>query len=642
MRQDGESRPRVSVLVAVYKTDPAVLRATIQSVLDQTFRDFELVLLDDGPDDPRASVVHEFCDERVAYASNERNLGITPTRNRLLELARGDYLAVLDHDDICRPDRLEKEVAWLDAHPSCGVVSSFTRLIPLKRIVERPITDRAIQIRLMCCCAVAHSAAMIRASVLRENGVRYEGEYSPSEDYRLFFSLVGKTEFHCIPEPLLDYRVHAGNTTQAQYGRMMATAARIQAEARERFPDLCADLDAGREWSSRLVVSGGWSYGNLGDDAIFEATATLLRRTLPEAKVVWPVYDVPLAAEAGLVSEASLCPSVHRLADRSWAFWMLQTVGRSVGYILWPAFPRRLYERLLRKRQIRRAARRDAALPDTSDVFRGADAYIMSGGGYFNMWPTMFDAKIRELELAHANGCRVILVGQSLGPFTDEQKAVLKRALRQDDVICVRDGESVAELKALGFAADLAPDLALALPKDVPIDKSLVTVVPGGFGCDERLLADQLAAFVRRTDGAYRLRVVQTCALWPDVRVVRDLRRLLSARGVACEFALPKTYAELLAAVEGSAWVVSRRMHGMVVGWRSGSSVFALTTSRKIVGFLSAVGQSENICPECDWNVLSERLVAALARPAPPTDLRRKVASEVEGAFRRSLRRAGL
>ena len=99
--------PKVSVLVPVYKTEPRILREMISSVLRQTLRDFELVILDDSPLDSREGVVREFRDSRVVYAANERNVGITPSRNRLLDMARGEYLAILDHDDVCRPDRLE-------------------------------------------------------------------------------------------------------------------------------------------------------------------------------------------------------------------------------------------------------------------------------------------------------------------------------------------------------------------------------------------------------------------------------------------------------------------------------------------------------------------------------------------------------
>jgi len=630
---------KVSVLVAVYKTDPAFLRDTIRSVLAQTYRDFELVLLDDCPEDPRELVVREFGDERIVYTKNDRNLGISATRNRLLEMARGEYLAVLDHDDICREDRLEKEVAYLDAHPECGVVSSFTRLFPGGQLVARPVTDRAIRVALMTHCAVAHSAAMIRASVLRDSGIGYEAEYSPSEDYRLFFRLADHTQFHCIPEPLLDYRVHGGNTTGAQQEKMIAEAMRIRAEAKAKC--LAANPSpapgaAGRR-PLRIVVSGGWSYGNLGDDAILEATARLLWRHLPEAEVAWTAYDEEFARESGVVPMDCVHASLHRFADRGWSFWMLQTIGRSPGYALWPRFVRWLHAKLVRRRQMRRALARDRVL-DCSALFKGADVYLMSGGGYFNQWPTKFDACLLELELAHENGCRVVIAGQSIGPFTEEQRSRLKAALRKDDVVYVRDRESAAEVESIGFVPMMAPDLALGFPERRRTVLGLMTIVPGALmpGMDE-VLAAQIAEILGGCGRGWRVRIVQTCRLWPDVVAARGLERCLSRRRIACETVLPRKYLELREAIEGSEWVVSRRMHAMIIGWRSGSRVLALTKSRKISGFLEMIGSSGCICPEDEWTRLAERMSEAVESGQVGWERREALAAEVDSAFAKCL-----
>jgi len=225
------NEPKVSVLVPVYRTEPAFLREAISSVLGQTFRDFELVLLDDCPGDPREGVVREFDDPRIRYERNERNLGITPSRNRLVDMARGKYLAVFDHDDVCRADRLEKQVAYLDSHPDCGVVSSWTRELPSGRVVRWPSEDEAIRLELMGGCVVAHTAAMVRASVMKEGGIRYEEEYSPAEDYRLWLRLAEATRFHSIPEPLLDYRLYPGNTAKVQAEKMRRAAVLAQEAA---------------------------------------------------------------------------------------------------------------------------------------------------------------------------------------------------------------------------------------------------------------------------------------------------------------------------------------------------------------------------------------------------------------------------
>lgn len=233
--------PRVSVLVPVYKTESTLLRQAIRSVLSQTYRDFELILLEDAPDDSRESVVREFPDPRIRYERNERNLGITPSRNRLIDLARGEYLAIFDHDDICRADRLEKQVAWLDAHPDCGVVSSWTREIPSGRLVRWPTADETIRLELMGGCVVAHTAAMVRASVLKCCGVRYEEAYSPAEDYRLWLRLLPHTRFHVLSEPLVDYRLYAGNTSKTRADKMKRAAILAQEAAYAEMPVLRSD-----------------------------------------------------------------------------------------------------------------------------------------------------------------------------------------------------------------------------------------------------------------------------------------------------------------------------------------------------------------------------------------------------------------
>jgi len=248
--------PRVSVLTPVYRTDEKFLREAIGSVLRQTFRDFEFLLLDDCPSDSREAVVRSFDDPRIVYVKNAANLGITPSRNRLMELARGEYLAVLDHDDVCREDRLEKQVAYLDAHPDCGVVSSWIREIPGGRIRECPIDDHEVKVALVNGCVVQHSASMIRKAALTARGLRYEEPFSPSEDHALWVRLLPQVGFHIIPEPLLDYRWHADNTTFRQAARMARGTYRAQQLAKAVVPGLCAEYYARHSRVTSVRVLG--------------------------------------------------------------------------------------------------------------------------------------------------------------------------------------------------------------------------------------------------------------------------------------------------------------------------------------------------------------------------------------------------
>ena len=126
--------PKISVLMPVYKTDKRHLKEAIESILQQTFSDFEFLILDDCPEDSREDVVKSFNDKRIKYFKNEKNLGITKARNKLIDMAKGEYLAVFDHDDLSMPTRFEKQVQFLDENADCGVVGCNIESFPQKRL----------------------------------------------------------------------------------------------------------------------------------------------------------------------------------------------------------------------------------------------------------------------------------------------------------------------------------------------------------------------------------------------------------------------------------------------------------------------------------------------------------------------------
>lgn len=229
---------KVSVLMPVYKTKEEYLREAISSILNQTFTDFEFLILDDCPDDDREKIVKSYQDKRITYFKNEKNLGISASRNKLIDMAQGEYLAIFDHDDISMPTRLEKQVVYLDEHPEIGVVSSFIEKFPKIKISKHPQKNLDIKIGLMGGCVVAHTAAMIRKSVLIASGILYEEEFSPAEDYMLFLRLVGKTMFHNIQEVLVKYRNFDGNTSHLQKEKMADADARCKCFAAKEYPHL--------------------------------------------------------------------------------------------------------------------------------------------------------------------------------------------------------------------------------------------------------------------------------------------------------------------------------------------------------------------------------------------------------------------
>ena len=205
----------------IWNTQEDHLREAMESILNQTFSDFEYLILNDSPDNTKLdAIVASYNDPRIRYARNEKNVGITPSRNKLLQMAEGEYIAIFDHDDISEPTRLEKQVAYLDAHPEIGVLGSWVREFPLDKTVRYPENDEEIRMGLMWGCVVPHSTAMVRRSVLEQHGIAYEERFSPAEDYALWCRLIPHTMFHNLPEVLFRYRMHANNTSKSQATKM--------------------------------------------------------------------------------------------------------------------------------------------------------------------------------------------------------------------------------------------------------------------------------------------------------------------------------------------------------------------------------------------------------------------------------------
>lgn len=231
--------PEISVLLPVYNTKEEYLRAAVDGILAQSFKDFELVILNDASSDSRVdSVVRSYRDDRIVYVCEKRNLGIAGARNKLIGLARAELLAVMDHDDVPAYDRLEKQAAFMHENPDVGIAGSSYYLIPPGKLVKMPETNEEIENAMMFSCPVLHPSAVIRKSVLMRTDVRYEAEYSPAEDYALFCRLAGKTKFANLEKPLMLYREHESNTSKTARREMALATARLHAGIRCEHPEI--------------------------------------------------------------------------------------------------------------------------------------------------------------------------------------------------------------------------------------------------------------------------------------------------------------------------------------------------------------------------------------------------------------------
>lgn len=211
---DGD-RPKVSVLLPVYNARDH-LREAVDSILAQTFTDFELLAHDDGSTDGSLAILEAYArrDPRVRVGSAP-NAGITATLNRLIAAARGPYLARMDADDICLPDRFAAQVAYLDAHPDIAVLGTDWLTIddagrPF-RYFHIPRTHEELDARhLRGHCTIMHPTVMMRRDVVARAG-GYDERFRSAQDLDLWLRLGERGKIANLPRVLLEYRVHANS-----------------------------------------------------------------------------------------------------------------------------------------------------------------------------------------------------------------------------------------------------------------------------------------------------------------------------------------------------------------------------------------------------------------------------------------------
>lgn len=249
--------PKISVLMPIYNTQEAHLREAIESILAQTFKDFEFLILNDSPDNKDLDkIVGSYTDKRIIYLKNDKNMGITPSRNKLIDLAKGEYLAVMDHDDVSLPTRFEKQVEFLDKNTDYGVVGCKVEYLHKNKIAKNPTDDANIRLALIRGCAITHSASMIRKSVLIDNNVRYEEQFSPSEDYALWCRLIPYTKFYNIPEVLFQYREYDDNTSHHQSKKMEQATLAIHSFVKANNPALYEEFLLKAKHTNRIRLFG--------------------------------------------------------------------------------------------------------------------------------------------------------------------------------------------------------------------------------------------------------------------------------------------------------------------------------------------------------------------------------------------------
>ncbi len=265
---DTNVKPKVSVLMPVYNA-AAYLREAMDSILSQTFTDFEFLIINDGSTDASEEIIKSYGDTRIFYTKNAGNLGLVATLNLGINLSQGEYIARMDADDISLSERFARQVNFMHAHPEVGACgTTFQFFGDSDHIVFHPSDYKQCFTLLSVNSSLGHPTTMIRKEILTRYDIRYEKEYHYAADYAFWIRISRVSCISSLPDTLLLYRWHSANMSKTDPSRVMA-----QIKARI----LWHELVLGGSISEFQKAYLAW---NFRDRATFQAGKELLATVL--------------------------------------------------------------------------------------------------------------------------------------------------------------------------------------------------------------------------------------------------------------------------------------------------------------------------------------------------------------------------
>ena len=205
----------ISVVMPVYNSEKYIKEA-IDSVLNQTYRDFEFIIINDCSTDDSKRIILAYSDNRIRYYENEKNSGIAVTFNKGIELATGEFIARIDSDDICVLNRLEKQIEYLNAHRKIGACGGAMHLFDEKgdiSIRRLPTNHMQAKVNMLFNMSIANPTSMMRTSIVEENNIRCNDAYLKAEDYDFWAYFSEVSDISNLPDVLVKYRIHNSQVT---------------------------------------------------------------------------------------------------------------------------------------------------------------------------------------------------------------------------------------------------------------------------------------------------------------------------------------------------------------------------------------------------------------------------------------------
>lgn len=219
----------ISVVMSVYNGGK-YLREAIDSILLQSYQNFEFIIIDDCSTDNSVEIIEGYHDSRIKLIRNEKNMRLPASLNKGIRLASGKYIARMDADDISKPERFARQVEYLDSHPDVAVVGSSFQAIDEDGndlyVHSAPIGSKLIKYCLMP-SPLAHPTVMMRRDVIVNNNLFYDEQYSSAQDYDLWLRIIKKFKIDNLPDILLRYRIQKNSISVAKRQQQQDNTYRI-------------------------------------------------------------------------------------------------------------------------------------------------------------------------------------------------------------------------------------------------------------------------------------------------------------------------------------------------------------------------------------------------------------------------------
>lgn len=219
----------ITVLMPAFNAEK-YLKEAIDSILSQTFTDFEFLIIDDGSTDHTVKIVSEYDDPRIKLVLNKKNEGLVYTLNKGLDIAQGKYIARMDADDIALPNRLSKQYDYME-QSGIDVISCAFSLMGTPHEIHFPTDNDGIKVRFLECSSIVHPGVLMRLDSLQKHKLQYNSDYKHAEDYQLWTKCAERgLQFGNLDEVLLIYRQHTDQVSTINSRTQELLQNRIQNE----------------------------------------------------------------------------------------------------------------------------------------------------------------------------------------------------------------------------------------------------------------------------------------------------------------------------------------------------------------------------------------------------------------------------